>query len=157
MKKEIAKGIVICLLFIFSYQSIQYFTVQNGKKRVNASIELSSSKTIKKVNYADGEYEKERKKWKKELNDLYEKVLKNMNLSLEHFVVQNFIQYENEFTDIWMELIKIEPTNKYGIIHENIIMEAKSGAVLSDAYINHIKLFENELKNYLYYHYKNNR
>jgi hypothetical protein len=131
--------------------------MQSSNKRLSINIQILNNNKIKKVDYGDGEYEKELKRWKPSLINLYEKVTENMNLSVEKIVQQNYIQFGKEYSALWEELMKIEPTNKYKLIHENLIMEAKNGAMLSNSYINDIKRFDSIFKDYFIYHYKNTK
>jgi hypothetical protein len=146
MKKITAQCVSILLIFIFSYQLFQIYEKSNSKKAIDHIEFLREQKQIKKVFYANGEYEKELKKWKLLFIDLFEKVSENMNLPLEKVVIQNYIEYAKKYSQTGEELIRIEPTSHYKLIHESLINEAITGAKLCDSYINDINQFDSIFK-----------
>jgi hypothetical protein len=157
MNKALPKIASIGLLLILVFHIFLYFEQKNNQQGIHIIQQQIEKKEIKKVYYADGEYEKEYKKWKEKTNDLFQQVSENMLLPFEQIVMKNYLNIEKEYSEMWKELICIEPTNLNIYKHKNLIQEARAGFLLCDSYINNIKQFDNCFKNLFIVHQQNTK
>jgi L-lactate permease len=152
MKQRLPSIIAILLVFIFTYHIITSFVIKNNLHKISNSNQIKNSKQI---NYSDGEYQKERKRWEKQLKEVYEKIIINMTIPYEQLVVQNYIQYGIVFTKLNNEMMKIETSSNFNTIHTNLIKEVQDGAILCNSYMNDITKFDTNFKNYFLIHQQN--
>jgi hypothetical protein len=142
MKKYMSQLVVVLLLFVLFYQAITHYETRLSQITYQQFEILQNDKKVKKVAYAEGEYEKEIKKWKKELQTLFEKVTENMSFSFEQIVLQNYLQYGQDYRQLGKVVLQIEPPTQYQKLHQSIINETFQGVKLCEAYLNRINQFD---------------
>jgi len=134
--------VVVLLLFVLFYQAITHYETRLSQISYQQFEILQNDKKIKKIAYGEGEYEKEVKKWKKELQTLFEKVTENMSFSFEQIVVQNYLQYSQEYRQLGKQLLQIEPPTQFQKLHQSMVNETFQGVKLCESYLNRINQFD---------------
>ena len=155
MKSNIAIIFTILVLFVIAFR----FGGEVEKRQLisDSSVqdELQNQKKLRKVSYGEGEFEKVKIKWEKELQILFIDISKNMQIGIEQITIHNFVLYSKKFEDIKTEIENIDPPLASKKIYSNFWKEVLAGRNLCQSYITNYKQFDYLFKIYYLIHYQN--
>lgn len=154
MKKYIPLLIVLVVIYQLTYLSYLQLKKQRIQVYANKENSLEVNK-VKKISYGEGEYIKHYKDWISRTNDLYESLLKALNINFEKEVIHNYIVNGEKYYIIWQEITLIDPPEKYKVFHDNILDEVITGTKLCSVYVNNISKYDNYFVQLVKKHQKN--
>ena len=155
MKSNIA--IILSILVLFALTFRFGSEVEKCQLISDSSIkdELQNQKNLRKVSYGEGEFEKVKIKWEKELQILFIDISRNMQVGIEQITIHNYVLYSKKFEEIKTEIENIDPPLAGKKIYLNLWKEVLAGRNLCQSYVTNYKQFDYLFRIYYLLHFQN--